>query len=56
MLRYVPGLVGAIAAMLAYRLLGMLDFSIRLLLFIVVYIVVTVAVDKAMTRYGKPRR
>ena len=52
MLRYIAGLVGAVAAMLAFRLLSMLDFSIRVLIFFVVYLVVTIAVDKAMARYG----
>jgi len=55
MLRYIPGLLGAIGAMIAFRLLGALDFSLRLLVFIVVYLVVTVIVDRAMMRYGKQR-
>ena len=53
MLRYIPGLLGAMAAMVAFRLLGMLDFSLRILVFLVVYLAVTIFVDKAMTRYGK---
>jgi multidrug efflux pump subunit AcrB len=53
MLRYVPGLVGAVAAMVAFRLLGMLDFSLRFLVFFAVYLAVTIFVDKAMGRYGK---
>lgn len=53
MLRYIPGLVGAVAAMVAFRLLGMLDFSVRILVFFAVYLTVTIFVDKAMARYGK---
>ena len=53
MLRYIAGLVGAVAAMIAFRLLGMLDFSLRILIFLVVYLAVTIAVDKALARYGK---
>ncbi len=53
MLRYIPGLVGAVAAMVAFRLLGMLDFSLRILIFFAVYLAVTIFVDKAMARYGK---
>ena len=53
MLRYIPGLVGAVAAMVAFRLLGMLDFSLRILIFFATYLAVTIFVDKAMTRYGK---
>ena len=53
MLRYIPGLLGALAAMVAFRLLGMLDFSFRILIFFAVYLIVTIFVDKAMARYGK---
>jgi len=53
MLRYMPGLVGAVTAMVAFRLLSMLDFSVRILIFFAVYLVVTIFVDKAMARYGK---
>jgi hypothetical protein len=53
MLRYIAGTVGAVAAMIAFRLLGMLDFSFRILIFLGVYLAVTIAVDKALSRYGK---
>ncbi|MDZ7645589.1 MAG: hypothetical protein U5K76_16010 [Woeseiaceae bacterium] len=53
MLKYVPGLAGAVAAMGAFRLLTMLDFSLRILIFFVVYVVITIVVDKAMEGYGK---
>ena len=53
MLRYIPGLVGAVAAMVAFHLLGMLDFSFRILIFFAVYLAVTIFVHKAMARYGK---
>jgi multidrug efflux pump subunit AcrB len=53
MLRYIAGLVGAVAAMIAFRLLGMLDFSFRILIFFAVYLAVTIFVDKALARYGK---
>ena len=52
-MRYIPGLVGAVAAMVAFRLLGMLDFSLRILIFFAVYLTVTIFVDKALARYGK---
>ena len=55
MLRYIPGLIGALAAMTAFRLPGMLDFSVRILIFFAVYLLVTMLVDKAMTRYGKKK-
>jgi multidrug efflux pump subunit AcrB len=53
MLRYIAGLVGAVAAMIAFRLLGMFDFSLRILIFFAVYLAVTIFVDKALARYGK---
>ncbi len=55
MLRYVSGLIGALAAMIAFRLLGMLDFSVRILIFFAVYLLVTILVDKAMAQYGKKK-
>jgi len=55
MLRYVSGLIGALAAMITFRLLGMLDFSVRILIFFAVYLLVTILVDKAMTRYGEKK-
>lgn len=53
MLRYVPGLVGAVAAMVAFRLLSMFDISVRILIFLAVYVAMTIVVEKAMARYGK---
>ena len=53
MLRYIAGLVGAVAAMIAFGVLVMLDFSIRILIFFAVYLAVTIFVDKALARYGK---
>ena len=53
MLRYIAGLFGAVAAMIAFRLIGMLDFSLRILIFFAVYLAVTIFVDKALARYGK---
>ena len=52
MLRYIPGLVGAVAAMVSFSLLSVLDFSLRILVFFAVYLVVTIFVDKSMVRYG----
>ena len=53
MLRYIPGVVGAVAAMVSFRLLSMLDFSLKILIFFAVYLAVTIFADKAMVRYGK---
>lgn len=56
MLKYLPGLIGAIAAMIAFRLLALMGLSVRVLIFIGVYLLVTVAVDIAMSRYGKKKK
>jgi len=53
MLKYIPGMLGAISAMVVFRLLSMFDLSVRFIVFFVVYLVVTIAIDKAMTRYGR---
>ncbi|HNP62532.1 MAG TPA: hypothetical protein PKH39_01290 [Woeseiaceae bacterium] len=53
MLKYIPGLAGALAAMTVYRLLSMLEFSLRILIFFAMYLAVTIFVDKAMARYGR---
>ena len=53
MLKYIPGMLGAIGAMAVFRLLIMFDLSIRFVVFFLIYLVVTITIDKAMTRYGK---
>lgn len=54
MIRFVPGLAGAIAA---YVVLIFTDWiqsgAIRAAIFFGVYLFVTFAVDKAMTQYGR---
>ena len=52
MLKYIPGLVGAAVAMTVFRFTPMIDpLWIRFVVFGVVYIGVTVVVDKAMKNY-----
>ena len=52
MLKYIPGLIGAAVAMTVFRFTPMIDpLWIRFVLFGVVYIGVTVVVDKAMKNY-----
>ena len=54
MLKYVPGLIGAAVAMTVFRFTPWLDpLWVRFVIFGVVYIGVTVAVDKALANYGK---
>ena len=53
-IKFVPGFVAAIAAFWAFRLVAWVEgFWFKFLTFLVVYLVVAVALDIAMTRYGK---
>lgn len=52
--RYLPGLIGAVAAFVALKLLillGVSSLGFEILAFFVVYLVVTVLTDKAMRAY-----
>lgn len=53
MLRYVPGLVGALAAFTVLKLVGWMAFGYRLGTFLATYVIVAVAIDQAMRRYGR---
>ena len=56
MLKYIPGLVGATLAMTVFRFTTWLDpLWLRFVVFGVVYIGVTIAVDKALANYGKSK-
>jgi hypothetical protein len=53
--RYLPGLIGAVAAFVALKVLILLGFAslgFEILGFFVVYLVVTVLADKAMRAYS----
>ena len=57
LIRYVPGLIGAIVAFAALKFaifLGAAQIGWQMLVFFLVYILVTVAADRAMTAYGTP--
>lgn len=57
--RFIPGLIAAIAALVAMRLVGIFGFisdTLQVIVFIVTYIVVAIAVDGAMRTYGKHDR
>ena len=57
MLKYIPGLIGATVAMTVFRFTPMIDpLWLRFVLFGVVYIAVTIAVDRALSNYGKDRQ
>lgn len=54
MLRFVPGLLGAIAAFVVLKLLSWVgSLSLELLVFLGTYAAVAVSVDTALKRYGR---
>lgn len=54
MIRFVPGLIGALAAYVALVLIGWLDNGwIRATIFFGVYLLVTVAAERAMSSYRR---
>lgn len=53
MLRFVPGLLGAVAAFVVLRLLSWVgSLTFELLVFLGTYAAVAVSVDAALKRYG----
>lgn len=52
MIRFIPGLIGALASYVALVLIDWINNGwIHTVIFFGVYLLVTVVVDKAMTRY-----
>jgi hypothetical protein len=59
LIRYLPGLIGAIVAFAALKFaifLGATQTGWQILVFFVVYLIVAVAADRAMIAYGTPAR
>ncbi len=56
MLKYIPGLIGATVAMTVFRFTPMIDpLWLRFVLFGAGDIAVTIAVDRALSNYGKDK-
>ena len=58
MLRFLPGVAGAAAAFVAFKLLVPLagaSLWLEILVYAAAYIAVTVAIDRAMVGYGRNR-
>jgi hypothetical protein len=53
MMRFVPGLIAAVAAYVAAQLLAWMPLVPELLIFIGVYVAVVMVVDKSMSDYGR---
>lgn len=54
MLKFLPGLLGAIAAYLTLIFINWIETSwVHALIFFGVYLFVSVSVDKALSQYGK---
>ena len=59
LIRYLPGLIGAIVAFAALKFaifLGATQTGWQMLVFFLVYIIVAVAADRAMAAYGRSAR
>ncbi len=56
MIRFVPGLIAAVAAYVAAQLLAWMPLVPEFLIFIGVYLAVAVFVDKSMRGYGGNNR
>lgn len=53
MLKFIPGLIAAIAGFLVIKLSAWaLSLTAEILIFVVIYIVVTFIIDSAFKRYG----
>ena len=55
-LKFVPGVLAAVAGFFSLALMDFLTIEsiwLKLVLFLLVYVVAAVAVDKAMTAYGR---
>ena len=54
MLRHVPGIVAALAAFIALKLVSLVgSLALQFLVFFAVYLAVSFSVDAALTRYGQ---
>jgi hypothetical protein len=59
LIRYVPGLIGAIVAFAALKFaifLGAIQIGWQILVFFMVYIIVAVTAERAMIAYGRSAR
>lgn len=58
LMRLIPGLIAAAAALLAMKLVSILGFvsqTLEIIIFFVVYLVVAVFAHRAMLRYNRPK-
>ena len=56
MLRFLPGVSGAVCAFIALKVLAFMQIIalwIEIGIYVVVFVVVSFAVDRAMSRYGR---
>lgn len=52
-MRYLPGLLGALAAFIVAKLLAWSGLGLELLAFVATYLVITYAADRALLTYGR---
>ena len=56
MLRFLPGLAGAAGAFIALKLIAPIistSLLVEVIVFAVIYVVITLLIDRAMSRYGR---
>jgi hypothetical protein len=56
MSRFLPGIAGAAGAFIALKLISLgdiADLGLQIVIYVAAYVVVTVAADRAMVRYGQ---
>lgn len=51
-IRFLPGLLAALAGFLLLKAMAWIPLSVQLLLFLAVYFLVTVIIDRALRKYG----
>jgi hypothetical protein len=52
-MRYVPGLIGALAAFVVVKLMAWSGVTLQLITFVGGYLLVTMAADRALLGYGR---
>ena len=53
LIRFLPGLLAALAGFIVLKAMAWLSVSLQLLLFITAYILVAVLIDRALRQYGE---
>lgn len=52
-IRFLPGLLAALAGFIVLKAMAWISVSLQLLLFVVVYLLIAVLIDRALRKYGE---